>query len=60
MQYTMYVRTFGHSNNSGIGANHEHAEVRSVSCHAKYGRLEVLLMSCQINECNNLSRGETE
>ena len=47
--------TFGHSNDTRIRANHEHAEIGGVTCHTKYGRFEILLMSSQVNECDNLS-----
>ena len=46
--------TLCHPDDACIGSHHEHAEVRGMASHAKYGRLEVLLMSCKVNEGDDL------
>ena len=52
--------TLCHPDNACIGSHHEHAEVRGVASHAKYGRLEVLLMSCKVNEGDDLGGGSAD
>ena len=52
--------TLCHPDDACIGSHHEHAEVRGVASHAKYGRLEVLLMSCKINEGDDLGGGSAD
>ena len=49
--------TFCHSDDACIGSHHEHAEVGGMTGHAKYGSLEVLLVSCEVNEGDDLGGG---
>ena len=50
----LQVRTFGHSNDPGIGAYHQHAEIRGMASHPKDGCLEVFFMSSEVNEGHDL------
>ena len=44
----------GHSDDARVGADHEHAEVGCVARHPEHGRLEVLLVPSQVDECDHL------
>jgi len=48
------VPTFCHSDDACIGSHHQHAEIGGVTSHAKYGSLEVLLVSCEVNKGDDL------
>ena len=45
---------FAHADDPGIGADHEHAEVRRVTRHPEDGRLQVFLVAGQVDERDHL------
>ena len=54
-----HTHTFCHSDHPSIGSHHHHAEVGGVSRHAKYGRLQVLLMTSKVYEGDDFGGGTT-
>ena len=56
----IFGHTFGHSDDSSVGSDHEHAEVGGVTGHAKYGGLEVFFVPGQVDEGDDLGGGSTD
>ena len=52
-----YTHTFSHSNHPSVGSHHHHAEVWCMSSHAKYGSLEVPLVTGKVYEGDHLGGG---
>ena len=46
--------TFRHADNAGVGAHHQHCEMRNVSRQAKHGCLEIPLVTGEIDKGYNL------
>ena len=52
-----YTHTFSHSSHPSVGSHHHHAEVWCKSSHAKYGSLEVPLVTGKVYEGDHLGGG---
>lgn len=60
MYFSHALHTFGHTNDTSIGPNHQHTEVWGVAGHSKDCGLEVLLVTSQVNEGYDLGRGSAD